>query len=134
MENPDPLKELLNQGLSVTSDDPDCQKIICMDESDALKKYQRNASKNHGFNQTRGHDCPLTRQSMGRYSWSLLHTYAAYYPNQPSDHDKSSMLAFLTGFRNLYPCTHCRAHFNKSVEEGSTDVTQISLALKARRS
>lgn len=41
----DPLDNLKNMGLNL-KDEEDCKKIICMDESDALKKYNRKLHKN----------------------------------------------------------------------------------------
>lgn len=64
-------------------------------------------------------ECPLSRQELGNYSWSVLHSFAAYYPERPNEEDKQSMLGILQGYRNLYPCTHCRAHFQKDYDKGN---------------
>ena len=57
----------------------------------------------------------------------MLHSFAAYYPDQPSSEDKESMLGILRGYRNLYPCTHCRAHFQKDYDKGRSPSTQTRL-------
>ena len=32
------------------------------------------------------------------------------------------MKGFLEGFKNLYPCLHCRGHFQKDYEKGSYSI------------
>lgn len=44
-------------------------------------------------------ECPLNRDSLGYYSWSLLHTFAAYYPENPTEKEQGHMKGFLEGFR-----------------------------------
>ncbi len=68
---------------------------------------------------SRQSQCPLRRQDLGNYSWSILHTFAAYYPENPTSDDKESILGLLKGFRNLYPCIHCRAHFQRDYDIGT---------------
>jgi FAD-linked sulfhydryl oxidase len=52
------------------------------------------------------------------YSWSLMHTFAAYYPEKPTDEEKNIMRGWLEGFKVMYPCTHCRGHFQKDYDRG----------------
>lgn len=50
----------------------DCKNLICKD--DPFSEF-RNVGRPH-----RHSNCPLRRQDLGNYSWSILHTFAAYYP------------------------------------------------------
>jgi hypothetical protein len=89
----------------------DCKEMVCKDDPLAELRGQLKAT-------TR--ECPLNRQELGNASWSVLHTFAAYYPENPSSEDKDAMLGLLKGFRNLYPCTHCRPHFQKDYDNGNS--------------
>lgn len=93
------------------SAEDDCNKPICMDSP------YGNLRKNLG--DVLQAECPLDRQQLGRNSWSLMHTFAAYYPENPSEQDKQSIKGFFEGFKQLYPCTHCRGHFQKDYEKGN---------------
>ena len=53
----------------------------------------------------------------------LLHTTAAYYPDKPTEAEKQAAKDLVNGIAVLYPCTHCRAHFAKEVEEDPPDVS-----------
>jgi FAD-linked sulfhydryl oxidase len=64
-------------------------------------------------------ECPLEKKELGKYSWSLLHTFAAYYPLQPTEEDQRAMQGFLEGFKLLFPCKYCRGHFKKDYERGT---------------
>lgn len=52
-------------------------------------------------------DCPLDKNDLGRASWSLLHTIAAYYPDKPSVRQQSDIKNFMDILSRLYPCKQC---------------------------
>ena len=60
-------------------------------------------------------ECPLDKEELGRSTWGLLHTIAAYYPASPSDVDKENALNFVKSLSYLYPCEVCREDFKESV-------------------
>lgn len=64
----------------------------------------------------------LDRRVYWRVFRELLHTTAAYYPEKPSEKEKQAARDLVNGIALLYPCTHCRAHFAKEVEEDPPDV------------
>lgn len=67
--------------------------------------------------------CPLMRDDLGRASWSLLHTMAAYYPQKPRDDEKRSMNEFIHSFAQHFPCPECRADFQDEIQKSPPDVS-----------
>lgn len=59
----------------------------------------------------------LTKEKLGRYSWSVLHSIASAYPKNPSEEDKKAIKNFVESFSHLYPCDECRKHFKEMVAE-----------------
>jgi len=59
--------------------------------------------------------CPVDREELGRQSWTLLHTMAAYYPDDPTETDKTNMMHFLTCLAHFYPCSHCAEAFRETL-------------------
>jgi FAD-linked sulfhydryl oxidase len=53
--------------------------------------------------------CPPDVEELGRSTWTLLHTMAAYYPERPAPSQMDSMKMFFEGFAQHYPCWFCKA-------------------------
>lgn len=68
-------------------------------------------------------DCPLMRDDLGRASWSLLHTMAAYYPNKPKQEEQESMNQFISSFSKLFPCPECRTDFQEEIVKSPPDLS-----------
>ncbi len=68
-------------------------------------------------------DCPLMRDDLGRASWSLLHTMAAYYPIEPKKEEKQTMNQFINAFSKLFPCPECREDFQEEILKSPPDVS-----------
>jgi len=68
-------------------------------------------------------DCPLMRDDLGRASWSLLHTMAAYYPTQPNNEEQKSMNEFINSFSKLFPCPECRTDFQEEILKSPPDLS-----------
>lgn len=60
-------------------------------------------------------DCPLDREELGRSTWDLIHTTAAYFPDTPTEEDKENARNFIISLAYLYPCEVCREDFKESV-------------------
>src|SRR5689334_6000337 len=103
-EKTDPLKSYkqhMNRGSKISFDD------IADDETS--KKDQPKVKKSFDEYQA----CPNSRESLGFFTWNFLHTMSVYYPEAPSDDQKSKMRNFITGFAEFYPCRVCASHFRK---------------------
>ena len=59
----------------------------------------------------------LTKQEIGRNTWSLLHSIAASYPNEPTEEDKKQITNFLYGLANLFPCKICGNHLLRMLKK-----------------
>jgi FAD-linked sulfhydryl oxidase len=62
-------------------------------------------------------DCPQDVEQLGRSSWSLLHTMAATYPEQPTTDQQRDASSFISSFSRLYPCYWCATDFQKWMKE-----------------
>ncbi|XP_012525776.1 FAD-linked sulfhydryl oxidase ALR [Monomorium pharaonis] len=83
------------------------QKEVYDSEKGVQKKQdQTPIGKNDGDN-TRREDCPLDKDELGSKTWAFLHTMAAYYPDKPSERQKTDMNSFFHTFSKFYPCQIC---------------------------
>lgn len=62
-------------------------------------------------------NCPPDVEQLGRATWTFLHTTAAYYPENPSPAQRSSMLALLSSLPHLYPCSWCASHLGENLKQ-----------------
>jgi len=100
----------------------DCQDITCSDAKNALKGFSRDTEKNH--------ECPLDRETLGRYTWSLLHTIAARYPEKPTKEVQNDMKEFIRIFSKFYPCSYCASEFRADLSKMPPEVdSRTSLAM-----
>ncbi|XP_045461824.1 FAD-linked sulfhydryl oxidase ALR isoform X2 [Harmonia axyridis] len=60
-------------------------------------------------------DCPLDKEQLGRNTWSLLHTIAAKYPDNPSTMVQKEITDFFAIFSNIYPCEVCAHDFREEL-------------------
>lgn len=60
---------------------------------------------------------PPDVEKLGRSSWSLLHSVAASYPENPSNKQQADLKQFLKLFGNFYPCWYCGGDFEKYMEK-----------------
>uniref|UniRef100_A0A914PNR8 Sulfhydryl oxidase n=1 Tax=Panagrolaimus davidi TaxID=227884 RepID=A0A914PNR8_9BILA len=60
--------------------------------------------------------CPVDKDELGRSTWNLLHTMAAYYPEKPSTEEKKTMETTLISLSKTYPCSYCADDFRKDLK------------------
>lgn len=87
----------------------DCQDKTCSDAKSSFQSWMKNRPRNS--------ECPLDRETLGRYTWGLLHTIAAKYPQRPSAEDKVQMKQFIDILSNLYPCSYCAQEFRDDIQD-----------------
>ncbi|KAI1716351.1 erv1 / alr family domain-containing protein [Ditylenchus destructor] len=79
------------------------------------KLAKKKETENNNSNSTKRTDCPLNTDELGRSTWNLLHTMAAYYPDKPNSEEKKNMSDTLTSLSKTYPCPHCAEDFRKDI-------------------
>lgn len=99
----------------------DCDRPACHDTLSSIQAAFKNATKNaqtsaisKKFNKRE--ECPPNSTQLGRGSWDLLHSMAAWYPDMPCSDDQTSMLQFINSFAKFYPCTYCAEDFRRNLE------------------
>ncbi|KAH8887102.1 hypothetical protein GQ53DRAFT_750292 [Thozetella sp. PMI_491] len=58
-------------------------------------------------------DCPADVETLGRGTWTLLHSIAATYPTQPTAGEQADLRGFFRLFSKLYPCWVCAEDFQQ---------------------
>ncbi|KAA3463529.1 FAD-linked sulfhydryl oxidase ERV1-like protein [Gossypium australe] len=63
---------------------------------------------------------PVTKEELGRATWTFLHTLAAQYPENPTRQQKKDVKELMSILSRMYPCQECADHFKEvlSWEEG----------------
>ncbi|XP_052192114.1 FAD-linked sulfhydryl oxidase ERV1 [Diospyros lotus] len=67
---------------------------------------------------------PVTKEELGRATWTFLHTLAAQYPDKPTRQQKKDVKELMQILSRIYPCKDCADHFKEilranPVEAGS---------------
>jgi len=113
----------------------DCERPSCDDimskfkaarDRSHQKQQQSNSSKHENpttstvsvdSDDTPPLQCPPNSQILGQSTWTLLHTMAAWYPDQPTQQEQTSMTNFVQGLAQFYPCTWCAKDFQQNLQE-----------------
>lgn len=56
---------------------------------------------------------PLTKEELGRATWTFLHTLAAQYPDKPTRQQKKDVKELMSILSRMYPCKECADHFQE---------------------
>mmetsp|Transcript_11019 Transcript_11019/g.33794 ORF Transcript_11019/g.33794 Transcript_11019/m.33794 type:complete len:139 (+) Transcript_11019:309-725(+) len=65
---------------------------------------------------------PVTTETLGRATWTFLHTLAASYPKKPTPVEQTRMRMFMSHFSQLYPCEICQAGLRDIVKKKPPEV------------
>jgi len=94
----------------------DCAKPSCSSSQDAFNAAMSLATRSPAKSSPSiAQPCPLNRESLGHFSWSVLHTVAAHFPDRPTPAETAAATSLITSFSILYPCQDCAADFRKSL-------------------
>lgn len=98
----------------------DCEEVACKSTVDSFKESfgKIGASKQP----PRASEAAPNRETLGRAGWTVLHSFAAYYPDKPTDKEKALARAFLEGFAHFYPCKDCAEGLRLVMEEDPPNV------------
>eukprot|EP00301_Raphidiophrys_heterophryoidea_P009817 c1478_g1_i1.p1 GENE.c1478_g1_i1~~c1478_g1_i1.p1 ORF type:complete len:193 (-),score=34.63 c1478_g1_i1:247-825(-) len=101
-----------------------CERTACKSSKNAFRMMMHNQQPTSATSAAPAHastpraaTCPPDREDIGRAGWTLLHTIAAYYPQTPTEQDKTDARALIRGFAHLYPCGECASAFELDVED-----------------
>eukprot|EP00879_Flechtneria_rotunda_P014243 GHRR01014880.1.p1 GENE.GHRR01014880.1~~GHRR01014880.1.p1 ORF type:complete len:316 (+),score=108.38 GHRR01014880.1:504-1451(+) len=61
--------------------------------------------------------CPADILELGRSTWTLLHSIAAYYPDNPTPQQQQQMHQFIAALGEFYPCQECAGHLRRELKE-----------------
>ncbi|KAI3431048.1 Sulfhydryl oxidase [Psidium guajava] len=56
---------------------------------------------------------PVTKEELGRATWTFLHTLAAQYPDYPTRQQKKDVKELMAILSRMYPCQECADHFKE---------------------
>ena len=95
----------------------DCDRPACEDTVSALSAaLNRVKEKNQKHSQNKL-ECPPKKDFIGSSTWTLLHSMAAWYPENPTPTDEKHMKNLITSLGIFYPCTWCAQDFRQSIEQ-----------------
>ncbi|OVA17095.1 Erv1/Alr [Macleaya cordata] len=56
---------------------------------------------------------PVTKEELGRATWTLLHTLGAQYPDHPTKQQRKDVKELMAILCRIYPCKECADHFKE---------------------
>lgn len=78
--------------------------------SAATASFHLTDSNDSSTEEWKRNNCPADVRTLGRHTWTLLHTMAAYYPEKPEKKQQESMKTFFESFSEHYPCWFCKVN------------------------
>ncbi|CAN6456950.1 unnamed protein product [Victoria cruziana] len=73
---------------------------------------------------------PLTKEELGRCTWTLLHAIGAQYPDHPTKQHKKDVKELMAILSRLHPCKDCADHFKEVLKANPVQAgSQAELSL-----
>lgn len=66
-------------------------------------------------------DGRVDADTLGRATWTFLHTLAATHPEKPSASEQTRMSRFMKDFSQVYPCAPCAESFRDIMRRNPVD-------------
>ncbi|KAL0696874.1 hypothetical protein Bca4012_064054 [Brassica carinata] len=63
---------------------------------------------------------PVTKEELGKATWTFLHTLAAQYPEKPTRQQKRDVKELMAILSRMYPCRECADHFKEILRSNPT--------------
>ncbi|KRX39981.1 FAD-linked sulfhydryl oxidase ALR [Trichinella murrelli] len=67
-------------------------------------------------------NCPLDKEELGRSTWGVLHSIAAYLPELLNSETQQDMRNLMRLFSLYYPCEYCAKDMREELEKNPPDV------------
>ncbi|CAH1398398.1 unnamed protein product [Nezara viridula] len=61
-------------------------------------------------------ECPLDTRQLGIATWSLLHSMAAYFPENPTEIEREEIACMFHIIAKYYPCNICAKDFQEDIK------------------
>ncbi|CAL2030191.1 unnamed protein product [Caenorhabditis brenneri] len=90
--------------------------------AEKLKNKESEAATQSTSTGAKLHGCPVDKDELGRSTWNLLHTMSVYYPEKPTEEDKTRAKNFMTLLGQTYPCDFCAKDLRKDLKESPPKV------------
>ncbi|EXB76676.1 FAD-linked sulfhydryl oxidase ERV1 [Morus notabilis] len=87
------------------------QPISSISHSSKLNPSTRNSSAFQSHDVKGKTAGPVSKEELGRASWTFLHTLAARYPDKPTRQQKKDVKELMSILSRMYPCKECAEHF-----------------------
>lgn len=68
-------------------------------------------------------DHSIDPESLGRATWTFLHSMASEFPLRPSKSESERATRFMRDFGNLYPCRPCAESFREILKTNPPDAS-----------
>ncbi|CAI5755663.1 unnamed protein product [Candida verbasci] len=72
-------------------------------------------------------DYPPDVSELGKSSWTLLHSIAATYPENPTDQQQKDLKQFINLFSGFYPCWYCGEDFKIYIKKNEIETKNQDL-------
>lgn len=81
------------------------------------KEKQNSNSKGGETKEYWKEESPPDINSLGNAGWSIIHSFAAYFPDNPTEYQQKQAKLFINSFSNLFPCNYCSKDFRDYIKD-----------------
>lgn len=65
---------------------------------------------------------PVSKEELGRATWTFLHTLAAQFPDRPTRQQQRDVKELMSILSRIYPCKECADHFKEVLKSNPVKV------------